>query len=203
MPKRGEIERQCCVTRQSLPAADMVRFAVGPDGSLAPDIDNRAGGRGAWVTLDQARVDEAVRRNAFARALKSPVSVPSDLANLTRARLEQRLLGALGLARKAGQLVMGAAKTEAAIAAGTVLALITASDARPDGRRKILAVMQRAGRIDHTPHIESFSSDRLGLALGGENVIHAALIDGAAAKTAVDRYHRLARYTATTDESVR
>jgi len=185
--------RQCCVTRRALPVDELVRFALGPDGEVMPDIDARAPGRGAWVSLDKSAVAEAVAKGAFPRALKSPVAVPADLAELTQAHLEARLLGALGMARKAGQLVMGAAKVEAAIRDRQIVALVTASDARPDGRRKLAASLSAAGKGD-IPHIETFTSSRLNLALGGQNVIHAALTAGAAANSAIARYRRLARY---------
>jgi uncharacterized protein len=187
--------RQCCVTRRTLPADELVRFALGPDGALVPDVDARAPGRGVWVSLDEALVADAVRTGAFARALKASVRVPPGLARTTREHLENRLAGALGLARKAGQLVTGAAKTETAIRSGRAVALITAADARPDGRRKMLAALAAAGRPD-LPHLEALDSARLGLALGGENVIHAALTAGAAAQSALHRYRRLDRFTA-------
>ncbi|HUV32659.1 MAG TPA: RNA-binding protein [Devosiaceae bacterium] len=195
MPRSVPPMRQCCVTRRSLPADELVRFALGPDGTLAPDVDARAPGRGAWVSLDAATVSRAVSGGAFARALKAPVTVPPDLAEQTRVHLENRLAGALGMARKAGQLVVGATRVEAALRAGEAVALITASDARPDGRRKLVAAGRAAG-LGGVAHIEALSSARLGLALGGENVIHAALTAGAAAQSALAKHQRLARYGA-------
>lgn len=195
MPRTSSPLRQCCLTRRSLPADQLVRFAVGPDGAIAPDVDGRAGGRGVWVTLSETLVAEAAAKNLFARALKQQVSVPENLASLTRAHLENRLAGALGLARKAGQLTIGGAKVEAAIRSREAVALVTATDARPDGRRKMLAALKAAG-LTEVPHIEALSSARLGLALGGENVIHAALTAGAAARSAIERHLKLSRYTA-------
>jgi hypothetical protein len=46
------------------------------------------------------------------------------------------------------------------------------------------------------PHFEILSSDQMGLALGLENVIHAALVKGAAARSALARIERLVRYGA-------
>jgi len=187
--------RECIVSRQPLPASALIRFALSPDGVIAPDIDARAPGRGAWVTASESMVKEAAAKNLFAKALQEKVSVPADLALLTRQHLEVRLIGALGLARKAGQLVLGAGKVEDALRRGKALALITASDAAPDGRRKMLAAL-RASPSPEIPHIEAFSSTRLGLALGSENVIHAALTAGAAAQTAIGKYTRFLGYIA-------
>lgn len=194
----------CALTRQELPVGDLIRFVVGPDDILVPDIDAKAEGRGVWVTLSETAVREAEKKKAFARSLKTPVTVPEDLAGLTRQRLEQRLLGALGMARKAGQIATGATRVRAAIEKGEVIALLTATDAAADGRSKILGALKGfeygaeelgLGRRN-TPHFESLSSDQMGLALGLENVIHAALTKGAAAQSALLRAQRLARYTA-------
>ena len=45
----AESERRCLVTRESGPRGGLVRFAVGPDGAVVPDVDERLPGRGLWV----------------------------------------------------------------------------------------------------------------------------------------------------------
>ncbi len=204
MPRREETERLCALTREVKPAEDLIRFAVSPDGEVVPDTDARAEGRGVWISLSARAVAEAQKKKAFARSLKAEVRVPEDLAGLTRQRLEERVLAALMMARKAGQLVTGATKVRAAIEAGEVVALLTATDAAPDGRQKVVGLLrgyeravQEAGFDEaKTPHFELLDSTQLGLALGIENVIHAALIKGGAAQAAVQRAERLARYIA-------
>lgn len=189
--------RQCCVTRKVLPADALIRFALSPDGVLLPDVDAKAPGRGVWVGLSLPLVEQAVAKKAFQRSLKAPVSVPPDLAQQVLWRLEERLLGSLGLARKAGNLLTGAHKVAAALQAGRAVALFTATDAAPDSRRKMLAALRRTGSdADLVPHFELLSSERLGLVLGLENVIHAALVAGPAASAALARAQRLARYVA-------
>ncbi len=194
MPKKSEVMRECCLTREKKPASDLIRFALGPNGEIVPDVDARAPGRGVWVTLSEAMVAEAVRKRAFGRSLKQQVSVSPDLAQLTARRLEERLIGALGLARKAGQIVTGAAKVEAAIAAHQIKALFTASDAAEHGRKKMLALLRVHFPQGGVRHFEFLTSSQLDLALGRENVIHAALVAGAAADQALARAERLARY---------
>ena len=190
----------CALTRVEKPGSALIRFAVSPDGVLAPDVDARAPGRGVWITLSADAVTEAVRKKVFSRSLKENVTVPPDLAEEVRTRLEQRLAGALGLARKAGVLITGAAKVAALLEAGRAAALITASDAAADSRRKMLQSARRGGTPEALAHIESLSSAQLGLALGLENVIHAALTPGAAANSAIERANRLALFIATDRE---
>ena len=204
LARRADMARTCALTRTEKPVEALVRFVVGPDGVLVPDVEARAEGRGVWITLSHEAVVEAVKKKAFARSLKAPVTVPADLADLTRLRLEQRLLSALGMARKAGQFVSGATRVRSAIESGTAIALVTATDAAPDGRNKMLGALRALNHARReagstgpdVPHFELLASAQMGLALGLENVIHAALTTGAAAQSAVEKAMRLARYNA-------
>ncbi len=204
MASREETERLCALTREVRPVADLIRFVVSPDGELVPDTDARAEGRGVWISLGAAHVAEAQKKKAFARSLKAEVKVPDDLSGLTRRRLEERFVSALSLARKAGQLLTGASKVKSAIESGEVLALLTATDGAEDGKKKLAGSLkgytkaaEEAGfNPGETPHFELLDSSQMGLALGIENVIHAALIKGGAAQAAVQRAERLARYIA-------
>jgi predicted RNA-binding protein YlxR (DUF448 family) len=204
VPRPDDQFRECALTREKKPVAELIRFVVGPDDMLTPDTDAKAEGRGVWISLGASQVAAAQKKNAFARSLKAKVALPEDLAALTRLRLEQRLLGALQMARKAGQLVTGAVQVKAAIEAGDVIALFTATDASADGRDKMLSVLHGwqnavggAGEPGTTvPHFELLDAEQMGLALGRENVIHAALTTGAAARAALGRAERLACYIA-------
>jgi predicted RNA-binding protein YlxR (DUF448 family) len=196
--------RECALTREQKPVGDLIRFVVGPDDRLVPDTDAKAEGRGVWVTLGEKQVAEAVRRKAFAKSLKTAVTLPDDLAGLTRRRLTERLTQSLSMARKAGQLVTGFAKVKSALEAGDAIALITATDAAEDGRHKLLATLKGSTKaaeeqgvaVPEIPHFELLDSAQLGLALGLESVIHAALTQGAAGEAAVQRARRLTRYIA-------
>jgi predicted RNA-binding protein YlxR (DUF448 family) len=202
VPRPEELERQCALTREVKPVADLIRFVVSPDGELVPDTDARAEGRGVWITLGDKAVSEAVKKKAFERSLKEKVKLPENLPALTRQRLTERFVSSLQMAKKAGQLMTGAGKVKDAIDAGDVLALITATDAAADGRSKLLSSLQgwrkaasEAGlEAPDVPHLELLDSSQLGLALGVENVIHAALVNGAASQSALKRAIRLARY---------
>lgn len=199
MPRGPSVDRQCALTREVKPASDLIRFVLGPDGAIWPDVDEKAEGRGVWVTLSEAAVREAARKNVFARSLKATVTLPADLAALTREHLTQRLLGALGMAKKAGQFVNGNTRVQSALRSGDAIALITASDAAPDGRNKMVGLLKALGIDTIIPHLEVLESSQLDLALGTENVIHAALTKGAAAHSALARAQRLVRFIAPKD----
>ena len=204
MPGKDEIERRCALTHEVKPAAELIRFVVGPDDMLVHDTDAKAEGRGVWISLGETFVAEAVKKKAFAKSLKTSVNVPDDLPALTRRRLEQRFVSSLQMARKAGQLMVGATKVKAALETGEAIALLTATDAADDGKKKMLATLKASSKAAEElglpgadrPHFELLDSAQLGLALGIESVIHAAPTQGAAGEAAVKRAERLARYIA-------
>lgn len=189
-------DRTCIVTRQVGEPDGLLRFVAGPDMSVVPDIKRTLPGRGCWVTAERSFVEQAARRKLFARALKQEVTVPADLGEMVDRLLARAALGALGLARKAGQVALGAAKVEAAVRSGKAVCVLHAREAAADGMRK-LAQARRAVVYAGGPDIPAhklFSETELGLALGATNVIHAALLAGEAGKAALKRMVALDRY---------
>ncbi|WP_036258884.1 RNA-binding protein [Methylocapsa aurea] len=188
-------ERTCIVTRTKGAPEDMIRFVVGPGAVVVPDIRRKLPGRGVWVTASADRVNEAVKRQAFARGFKTKVTASAALAAETEALLAQDCLQALSIANKAGQVVTGFGKVEETIAAGAVAGLVHASGCGADGVRKLgQSLRRRFGSESARPRIELFESGQLDLALGRANVIHAALIAGPASEAFLGRCRRLALY---------
>jgi uncharacterized protein len=189
-------DRTCIVTRESGPAEGLIRFAAAPDGTVAPDLKRQLPGRGCWVTATRARVDEAVKKNLFRRGLKEDVTASPDLGALVDGLLVKSALGSLGLARKAGQIVTGSAKVDAAIRGKEAILVLHALDAAPDGVRKIdqarKAVASSGG--PDIPSLALFAASQMDLALGGANVIHAAALAGSAGENLKKRIAALARY---------
>jgi hypothetical protein len=192
-PRSAERERLCIATRSVRPVEELLRFVVAPDGAVVPDLKRKLPGRGVWVTATRTALAEAIARKAFARAFRRDVKVPSDLSDLVDRLMERRALDALAIGQKAGGLVCGFTQVEAALGSAPVVALIHAADAARDGVRK-LAAAQRSAELGSSAVIDLFSSEQLGLALGRPNVIHAALLAGAASKGVLDRCLALQRF---------
>jgi predicted RNA-binding protein YlxR (DUF448 family) len=180
-------ERTCIVTRAQLPPEALIRFVRAPDGAVVPDLKRKLPGRGVWVRADRDTVAAAVKKRAFARALKAEVSVDPELPGRVDGLLEEAALQGLSLANKAGRVVCGFAKVEAALARGEAAALIHASEAAADGKRKLAASSRPRA-------IELFSGEQLSLALGRPHVIHAALLSGSVSAAFLSRCDVLARY---------
>ena len=189
-------DRTCIVTRRQSEPDELIRFVVGPDKVVVPDVKRNLPGRGCWVTADRQHVEKAAKKGAFAKAFKAEVIVPPDLGAMVDMVLAKSALGALGLARKAGAVALGATKVEAGIRSGAAVLALHALEASEDGIRKI-AQARRATAYAGGPAIAAyklFSEAEMGLALGGTNVIHAAVLAGDAGKAVQKRMVALDRY---------
>ena len=192
MAARDDLERTCVVTRRALPPEALIRFVVGPDGVLTPDLRRKLPGRGVWAGADAATVREAVKRKAFQRSLKTEVTVPAELPETVDALMERDALQFLSLANKAGLVTAGFSKVESLAGSGRIAAVIAASDGAEDGRRKVAQAVHRGGAT--VPCVDIFAAADLELALGRPHVIHAALAPGPAAEGFLSRWRRLVRY---------
>ena len=192
-------ERTCVLTRRKGTKDELIRLALGPDGSVAPDVRAKAPGRGVWIGVTRAELDAANAKGklkgALQRAFKTnDVHVPANLGERTEHALRQTALDRLGMEARAGNLINGSDKIEAAARAGKVHLLVHAADASEDGRKR----MDQAWRVGGGAQRGMiFPEPRtiLSLALGRENVVHVALTDPAAAARV---RHALARWRAFT-----
>ena len=70
-------ERTCVLSRAVRPKDELIRLALSPDGEVAPDVRARAPGRGAYVGVGRAALDEANAKGklkgALARAFRLSV----------------------------------------------------------------------------------------------------------------------------------
>jgi predicted RNA-binding protein YlxR (DUF448 family) len=190
-------ERTCVLTRRKGSKDELIRLALGPDGSVAPDVRARAPGRGAWIGVTRTELDAANAKGklkpALQRAFKTnEVSVPADLGERTEAALRQSALDRLGMEARSGNLLSGYDRIENAARSGKVCLLIHAADAGADGNRSL----DQAWRVGGGgPQGMIFPEGRtiLSMALGRDNVVHVALTDPAAASRVT---HALKRWRA-------
>ena len=177
-----ERQRRDIVTGEIMPEHCLVRFVAAPDGTVVPDVAAKLPGRGIWVEATSKAIGIAVEKKLFARAAKANVSATRDLAERTEKALVSRMLGDLGLARRSGALVLGFDNVLRALDGPKQppSLLIEAMDGAADGKRKLY---NAAHARDLKPVVvECLSSAELGLALGRENVIHAAVQPGGLAE---------------------
>lgn len=170
--------RRCIVSGTVQTKEAMIRFVIGPDGAVVPDLEGRLPGRGMWLGADRALVERAVARKVFARAARRQVQVEPGLADRLSGLLEKRCLNLIGLARRAGQVVSGFDSVQAALRTGRVGRsgvpglLLAASDGAADGRNRLRALAR------DLPLVEDFRAAALGAALGRDLAVHAVVARG-------------------------
>ena len=186
-------ERRDIVTGEVMPENRLVRFVADPDGEIVPDVAAKLPGRGIWVEASKAAIAKAVEKKLFARAAKAQVNATADLGARVEKALITRMLGDLGLARRSGRLVLGFDNVLRGLESPKPpKALIEALDGSRDGKRKLYAAAHRLEL--NCVVIETLSSAELGVALGRENVIHAAVQPGGLADRLILDAERLSGF---------
>lgn len=172
-------ERKCIVTGEVQPKEGLIRFVIGPDNSVVPDILGKLPGRGMYVTSTQAALDVA-GRGQFSRSAKQAVTVPDDLALMVEKLMARRVVDLIALARKAGLAVCGFEKVKGWLAGGErVRVLMQASDGSERGKSKLWTP-------EGARYFGCLTSAELGLAFGRGSVIHGALATGGLSNRVVE-----------------
>lgn len=197
--KKAVPVRKCILTGRRDENTALIRLALGPDGDVAPDINAKAPGRGAWIAVSADELTRAQAKGKLAGALKHAFKVklltlPDDMAARINVALQKGWLNRLGLEARAGNLICGADKIDAAARAGQVHLLLHASDASLDGtgkRDQSLRVGNGTEGSGQGGIRLPVDRDVISQALGRSNAVHIALID----KKAADRVmHHLGRW---------
>ncbi|MFD2738366.1 RNA-binding protein [Sulfitobacter aestuarii] len=177
-------ERKCIATGEVQPKHGLLRFVVGPEGQLVPDILGKLPGRGIYVAAERGALELAVKKNLFSRSAKQPVKLPDGLVEEVERQLARRVVDLISLQRKAGKAVAGYEKVKSWLQMEEAEVLIQAVDGSGRGKSKL-----------STPHYGSYigwlTADELGLAFGRQTVIHGALASGGLTQRVVEEARRL------------
>ncbi|MFG6529260.1 MULTISPECIES: RNA-binding protein [unclassified Sulfitobacter] len=177
-------ERKCIATGEVQPKHGLIRFVVGPDNQVYPDILGKLPGRGIYVSADRAALELAIKKKAFSRSAKQPVTLPDGLVDEVEQQLARRVVELISLQRKAGKAVAGYEKVKGWLQTEEAEVLIQAVDGSGRGKSKL-----------STPHYGHYigwlTADELGLAFGRQTVIHGALASGGLTQRVVEEAGRL------------
>jgi predicted RNA-binding protein YlxR (DUF448 family) len=182
---RDDPERRCIVTGDVQPKAGLVRFVLGPDGLIYPDIAEKLPGRGIWVTADRDVLETAIQKGLFARAAKAPAKTPENMVEMVETALASRVVELISLVRKSGRAVIGFEKVKGWLAEGRAKVLLQASDGSDRGKGKLWT--PEGGRW-----FGCLTSQELGLAFGRDRAIHGALAAGGLTPRVIEEISRLA-----------
>ncbi len=193
-PPGGGPTRRCLVSGLTAPKTALMRFVVGPDGDVVPDVAGRLPGRGLWLQCRRDIIAKACAKNVFARAARCQVRPAASLADLVEHQLAGRCVELIGLARRAGDIISGFDDVRDWLRrhAGTdgTGVVIAARDGADDGINKIAALARAVapGMVRRT----ALSADELGQALGRERAVHIVIRPGPLADKFINEAGRLA-----------
>ena len=177
-------ERKCLATGEVQPKFGLIRFVVGPEDQVVPDIAGKLPGRGMYVAADRGALDTAEKKKLFSRGAKRQVTVPDGLVDEGERQLARRVVDLIALSRKGGRAVAGYEKVKNMLALEEAQVLVQASDGSGRGKSKL-----------STPHFGTYigclTADELGLAFGRQTVIHGALASGGLTQRVVEEANRL------------
>ncbi|HET8996843.1 MAG TPA: RNA-binding protein, partial [Acetobacteraceae bacterium] len=177
------------LTRERLPKERMIRFVVGPDRQVVPDLTARLPGRGLWLSAAGDVIETASAKGnltrAFARAARGPVVVPPDLLAVLQAALIRRIGELLGLSRRAGQVVAGFDKAREWVRNGRARLVVQASDGSEPERARLLSGAT-------LPVFAPLPGAALGRVFGRDYVVHVAIAPGKLAESLCVEAERLA-----------
>ena len=186
----GDSLRRCIASGESLPPDKMIRFVIGPDDFVVPDLSQKLPGRGCWVTSSRDAVRKAIERDLFSKAAKRKVKCAPDLDVLIEGLLVRRCCDLLGFTRRAGIVISGFAKVELMVRdkAGRIAALVEGSDSGAADRGKLFGYARKNRSIRV---VGNLTQAEIGLAFGRENVVHAALTQSPLADRFISEAERL------------
>ena len=174
----------------------MIRFVLGPERVLLPDLAAKLPGRGIWLSarrdvLENARAHGTLEK-AFARAARGPVTVPADLSSVLQAILVRRIGELLGLARRAGQAVAGWEKAREWVRSNRAAMVVQAADGSIEERARFLS-----GAAPSITVFAPLPAASLGRVFGRERAVHVAVARGRLAEAIAVDAGRLAGLTET------
>ncbi len=177
-------ERKCLATGEVQPKQGLIRFVLGPDGQVYPDVMGKLPGRGVYITATRDALETAVKKKLFSRGFKTQVTVGDNIIAEVERLVLRRLIDLISLSRKSGHAIAGYEKVKDWLYKEDAWVLIQALDGSARGKTKL-----------STPYKGKFigclTADELGMAFGRETVIHAALASGGLSKRVVHEAQRL------------
>jgi len=156
--------RRCLASGVFKPRIELIRFVIGPENTVVPDLSENLPGRGLWVTASVEAISEAAKKNLFAKAAQSPARPSPSLAEDVVRLLKKRCFDFMGLAKGAGIAFLGETQTESALRAKSLTLYFRA----PDATR----VLDNPLSVDEC---FLFSREEMGAAFGFDQIVYAGI----------------------------
>jgi uncharacterized protein len=159
---KNNVSRKCIVTREIFCKSELIRFVVGPDNNLYPDINNKLDGKGIWVKSQKSLLQKAISSNLFAKTMGNSVTIAPHTIDLVNNLLKQKCFDILGLCNKAGVVITGCEKVDHLLKKNNDNIYLKACDSN-------------AKHVTKNNAYCIFTGDELSRIMGKDNVIHVAI----------------------------
>jgi uncharacterized protein len=159
-------QRSCLGCGTTVDKGALLRFVLGPEGTLVPDLKGNLPGRGAYTCPKVECLHQAVKRKRFAASFKTPVAGADteSLKTVIRTQVVERIRGYLSLAAKAGKVFSGSDAVAAGLRSGKAGLLFIATDISDENRKKFTAMAGNSG----AELAALFDKESLGTMIGKE-----------------------------------
>ena len=184
--------RQCAISRQRLPKEALVRLVLGPEGTVAIDLLEKAPGRGLYVRAERAVVEKALAGKGIGRTFRGRARIMAAveveaLIDGAVDRLHDRLIELASIARRAQVAALGMDSVLVALADNPPAPVVlTTQDVSERSLRK---VREAAGSQTRFVSLKIGKAD-LGSKLGRKDVGVVAIRPSALAKRLVAEAER-------------
>jgi predicted RNA-binding protein YlxR (DUF448 family) len=145
---------QCALTGKLLTREKTIRFVIGPDNTVIADLSEELPGEGIRLLGYRGTLEASIRDGSFKELfdkkwLDGDPVISASFLDKIESQLMDKVLGLIGLARRAGSVLNGFAKVEGSLKSGKCKILLTASDGAEDGRMKMTRLAEAFRQIKY------------------------------------------------------
>lgn len=139
-------QRTCVGCGRTAGRSELLRLICTPEGVVTIDFGARFPGRGAYLCFDRDCLSRAKKKGNFSKAFKRKVEIDEEeITDRILEVLQERMLGLVGLAMRAGSVVSGSEMVGKAARRGEVEFILVAGDASDNIRDRIIGAARAAG----------------------------------------------------------
>jgi predicted RNA-binding protein YlxR (DUF448 family)/ribosomal protein L30E len=158
-------QRSCLGCRQTRNKDELLRFVLSPQGELVPDIESKLPGRGAYTCISETCLRASLKQRQFSRAFKREVvtATADEMTVQVSDIMQGRILGYIGLANRAGQVISGGSMVSDAIRSGNKPGLVLVAR---DVSESIGDKIELLASVQHIRCFHTMKKDDFGAILG-------------------------------------
>lgn len=171
--KAKDGERRCLLTGLPALRENLIRFVRAEDGVVYPDLYEKLGGRGVWLTNKKSVLQEVLKKQLFnSKGFGKGTKVNPEMPQVIENEMKLHILNSISLANKAGLIVFGFDKIKDAAEKEKITLLFEASDGSEKEEDRLQFFL---------PNVfvsKLFTKEELGSKIGRDFCVHIAVLSG-------------------------